>query len=662
MSTEADELRRIADAHDAEPEHPDADATILDDAPPTITRLLSLCRGRAYAVTWVHVQRLVRERKDKQGNVIPVDPPQKEVHLERVVVRDDGVVYSNAPVPDSKPLSKLPVEFHGTEIPPEHMRWSGAGLKRYHDGERPSAVSVFSDVRAVVGHFMDLSGSFSEERNLQELAAVWALNTYLLDAYSVVGYLWPNGEPGCGKTHLLDTLTTVSYLGSLILASGSFAAIRDMAGYGATLLFDDAEKIMDQKSGDPDKQALLLAGNRKGATVPIKVIDPANPKRWVTRHINAFCPRAFSAIGLPIDTMASRTIFIPLLASANSGKANSDPFDYETWPNSIDRRRLVDDLWALALASLKKLPAYDKRAAEMASHSGRALQPWRALLATALWLQEQGVEGLHDRMTQTMHAYRSDNLLRAMSGHRTVVIRALRRLADSQRRSDPDRTRFRFQTMDLWRAVNDVARDDGEEPDEQGYLTIKSVGWRLKRLRLSRPEGRRSSAREWEVTEQELERLETAAGIRVSVSGKTSQSTQTTETSPDDPDSADPSDVSDISDISDVLSESGTPPTEQPKRIWEYRLNGNWYRTGEIHAHLQTADEVAAALAPSFGPVEVRAVGTDCPDAESPNRKLLRDWLRSIGSPPEEIEETLELCSRDPAARKFYTRKAMDEL
>jgi len=174
----------------------------------------------------------------------------------------------------------------------------------------------------------------------------------------------------------------MAYLGQVILAGGSYASLRDLADYGATLAFDDAEQIMDIKKADPDKRTLLLAGNRRGATITVK--EPAGRHAWVTRHINAFCPRLFSAIRLPDPVLASRTIVIPLVRSADPHKANADPCDLDTWP--CDRRRLIDDLWALGLQSLPRLRHYDSEAVSRARLAGRNLEPWRAILAVALWL------------------------------------------------------------------------------------------------------------------------------------------------------------------------------------------------------------------------------------------------------------------------------------
>src|SRR5207244_5425035 len=162
-------------------------------------------------------------------------------------------------------------------------------------------------------------------------------------------------------------------------SSGSFASLRDLADYGATLCFDDAETVMDLKRSDPDKRALLLAGNRRGNTIPVK--EPVNGREWRTRHVNTFCPRLFSAIRLPDPTLASRTIIIPLIRTADSKKANADPLDARVWP--VPRAELVNDLWALALSQGASLPPHDAHVADTATLLGRNLEPWRAVLGIA---------------------------------------------------------------------------------------------------------------------------------------------------------------------------------------------------------------------------------------------------------------------------------------
>jgi hypothetical protein len=81
--------------------------------------------------------------------------------------------------------------------------------------------------------------------------------------------------------------------------------------------------------------------------------------------------------------------------------------DYATWP--CDRRRLVDELWALGLANLPALPAHDIAAARAARLAGRNLEPWRAVLAVAHWLQEEhGVRELFTRLEQLSQDYQKE--------------------------------------------------------------------------------------------------------------------------------------------------------------------------------------------------------------------------------------------------------------
>ena len=175
-----------------------------------------------------------------------------------------------------------------------------------------------------------------------ELLACYVCVSYLLDAFSVVGYLWANGDRGSGKSQLLFTVTELAYLGAALVPGGSYASLRDLADYGACLGFDDAEAVMDPKRSDPGKRALILAGNRRGVAVTLK--EPDGAKGWKTRHVHAYCPRLFSAINQPNAVLGSRSITIPLIRSTDRVRADADPLDHSLWPH--DRRALVDDLWA----------------------------------------------------------------------------------------------------------------------------------------------------------------------------------------------------------------------------------------------------------------------------------------------------------------------------
>jgi hypothetical protein len=97
------------------------------------------------------------------------------------------------------------------------------------------------------------------------------------------------------------------------------------------------------------------------------------------------------------EVLGSRSIVVPLVRSGDHARTKACVLDQAGWP--CERRRLVDDLWALGLANLPLLPAHDKEAAAAARLAGRDLEPWRAVLAVAHWLQERhGAEGLFARL------------------------------------------------------------------------------------------------------------------------------------------------------------------------------------------------------------------------------------------------------------------------
>src|SRR5262249_17401349 len=203
------------------------------------------------------------------GEATASAPPRVTTDQVLLIVRDDGLAFADgaaAAIPGVLPLAQLGVAI-SLPVPPLPDRgWSGAGVKRYWPGKRPDPVNVLGRVKSVIGHFMDFNRSLGSQEVMCELVTCYVLMTYLLDAFHVVGYLWPNGDRGTGKTNFLHVVAEMAYLGQVILAGGSYASLRDLADYGATLAFDDAEGVMDARKTDPDKRALLLAGNPKGTT------------------------------------------------------------------------------------------------------------------------------------------------------------------------------------------------------------------------------------------------------------------------------------------------------------------------------------------------------------------------------------------------------------
>jgi hypothetical protein len=486
---------------------PDFTAAILDASPDTIRRPFCLVGGHAYAATWLHVKVSVRQELNKGGELIRYEPPQERVEQRLIVVRGDGALFAGDDhVPGARPFQELGLTVALPTAPPPSRLWSGAGVKEFQAGKRPCPASVFQRVVSVVDRFMDFRRSFGSQSELCELTACYVLASYLLDAFNVVGYLWPNGDKGSGKTNYLSVVTEMACLGQLILAGGSYASLRDLADYGATLAFDDAEGIMDLKRADPDKRTLLLAGNRRGATVTVK--EQSADKTWVTRHINTFCPRLFSAIRLPDEVLGSRTITIPLVRSGDPKRAKANPMDHATWP--CDRRQLVDDLWAVGLTHLPELGQYDAKAAARVSLSGRDLEPWRALLAVALWLQDRhGVKGLFRRIEGLMRRYQRERGDFEATHATRLLFRALLDMAAA---APKGATEITFTPSQLAELMNNLASEEELGEEEAWPISPWKVGWLLKQQRFRRT--RKARARLWKVGRKEVVSLAKAYGVK----------------------------------------------------------------------------------------------------------------------------------------------------
>ena len=171
-----------------------------------------------------------------------------------------------------------------------------------------------------------------------ELSAVLSLMTWFEDAFEVMPYPWPNGDKGSGMTKWGTTWALTAYLGEVVSAGSSFAAIRDHAALGGTLVVDDAEVLADPKRCDINVRNILLSGNRRGTYVTLKESDG---KTWRTRRVHAYAPRGFTAIRLPDDVLRSRSIVLPLVRSADRARQRRDPARTDRWPRSpaCSRRR-----------------------------------------------------------------------------------------------------------------------------------------------------------------------------------------------------------------------------------------------------------------------------------------------------------------------------------
>lgn len=506
------DLEALIEGPRPQPQPARAVVELLDSAPATLHRPLALIDGRTYAAIWPHVKMTVSEALDKADNVVKFNPPKVTTAQRLLIVRDDGRIFGDG---GDEPLVNLGLDVHLPEVPQPDKIWTTPGIKAYKAGTRPQPADVFNRIVEVVDRFIDFDRSLADQHSMCEMIGCYILATWFLDAFTVIGFLWPNGDRGSGKTQLLLVVTELAYLGQTILAGGSYASLRDLADYDATLAFDDAENLADPRRSDPDKRTLLLAGNRKGSTVSVK--EPGPDKTWRTRHVNTFCPRLFSAIRLPDDVLGGRTTVIPLIRTIDRFRANADPLDYKLWPH--ERQKLINDCWALSLAHLPELSRYEARVNDHAYLSGRTLEPWRAILATALWLDDNGATGLFKRMNALSLTYQKERPDFESSDLTRLVISALCRctgtsvssvLSMASIKKGEGAKCWTLKTKDITEAAKAVVVEDELDIDPE-RVTSRRLGRVLGRLRLGKDPD--TSKRAWLVKETDLARLHLSFGF-----------------------------------------------------------------------------------------------------------------------------------------------------
>jgi len=424
-------------------------------------------------------------------------------------MRDDGVLFGDAIDPQVKPLADLRIDIAPMDKPPDRLLWNAAGVTAYLHNQRPDPVEIFTRVVAVYDHFLDFSRSLDEQLQMCRLSACISLMTWFADAFTVLPYPWPNSPaPGSGKTKWGHCWTATSYLGYLTSASGSFAALRDLADMGATLLLDDAEVLADPQKADPDKQMLILAGNRKGVSIPVK--EQGTDKRWHTRWLNAYCPRGFTSLRLPFQALQSRSIVIPLVASADPKRANRDPQNDKDWP--VDQEQLLADLWALGLWLQREAADMWNNMSAETSVVGRDWERWRAIMTVAHLFEQHGVEHLMSDMLKIMSAYQEQKDDLEGTTRIVLVIRALMRFVGLQESdkwtssdmSDMSTERVRVQASRIVDIIKILLREESEEEDEglgdeedteqktSRWPNAQAVGLMLSKLRL--PKDRETSS------------------------------------------------------------------------------------------------------------------------------------------------------------------------
>jgi hypothetical protein len=249
---------------------------------------------------------------------------------------------------------------------------------------------------------------------------------------------------------------------------------------------------------------------------------------------------------MPDTVLATRTIIIPLIRTSDREKANFDPLDYTLWP--YDRKALQDELWAIGLANLPVLHDYENLVAQNVRLRGRNLQPWKAILAVASWLDDvdqnhsllrsfiQGkdqviIGGLWRRLEEMSWRYQQDETGDLQSSDLTLlVLQGMCKLAaaksDIKDNSDVASFSWTFSTSQICETAQIIAEETEADVDKES-ITSRKVGRLLGKLRLRKTREAGKGTRQWQITLTELERWASVYGIHLPV--ELSQKTNVTD-------------------------------------------------------------------------------------------------------------------------------------
>lgn len=413
------------------------------------------------------------------------------------MVRDDGTVFSNIKAPWCQPIEHVGLSLEDLSDCGDQSRlWSGPGVQRYMQGEQPEPADVFKRTAAVVDKFVHFHWSIASQDLLCEFVAVYAMGTYFLPAFDKVGYLWVTGVSGSEKTHLLTIVAELSFLGNLIIGGGTYPTLRDDIGAGVTVCLDDFEET------DEKKRELILSGSRRGSTVGFKL--PGPDRTWRSARASTFSPKCFSAIALPDPILGNRCVVIPMV---KSDQIQLDPLNISAWPH--DRRRLIDDLWAICLRGMSELPAFYNRIPKHSRLMGRDLDPWQFVLAVALWLQERhGVDGLFDRIDNLTDSYQAERYdLESGIDLSRLVVRALVEMV-----GEGAGPAYLIKTKLLTQRVNALAAAQEDEGENSDFTNERTVGRCLRRFRLNKATPGRARGK-WLITRAEADSFARAHGV-----------------------------------------------------------------------------------------------------------------------------------------------------
>jgi putative DNA primase/helicase len=192
-----------------------------------------------------------------------------------------------------------------------HCGWSGPekGTNQGKGQHRDPEPETWPDPVDGVVLLDALSDAFKRHvviaEHSRDLAALWAVHTYLLDAFMITPRLAVRSVvKRCGKTTSLDVLGRLVYR-PLPAANISAAAVfRVVEGHRPTLLIDEADTFLRDNE---ELRGVLNSGHRRGGSVLRTTGDDHEPRSFAT-----YAACVIALIGQLPGTLSDRSVTIDL--------------------------------------------------------------------------------------------------------------------------------------------------------------------------------------------------------------------------------------------------------------------------------------------------------------------------------------------------------------
>ena len=170
---------------------------------------------------------------------------------------------------------------------------------------------ILEEVRGFLSRYI----VFSNEAQATAVT-LWVAHTWALYAFDYTPYLHISSPvKECGKTILFECLKKLCPSSWLTISPTEAVLFRKIHAHTPTFLLDETDSVFTDKI-DPNKEGIrtaLNAGYKRGETV-----SRCHGQSHELKEFSVFCPKAFAGIGNIPETIASRSIKIPLVRRRKS--------------------------------------------------------------------------------------------------------------------------------------------------------------------------------------------------------------------------------------------------------------------------------------------------------------------------------------------------------